>query len=73
MFCFARGDGNDWIVDFARGTDHLRLEGITAASVSQHLDTTWDMDGVAIDLGNGDGMFLQGVTALLTSADMVFA
>ena len=72
-FCFARGDGVDWIVDFARGTDKLRLEGITSAQVSQHLESQWGMAGLAINLGQGDALFLQGVTTVLSASDMVFA
>jgi hypothetical protein len=29
--------------------------------------------GLAIDLGQGDAMFLVGVTAQLTASDLVFA
>ena len=73
MFVFARGDGADWVVDFARGSDLLRLEGYTASAVTQAVETRWGMAGVAIDLGGGDELFLQGVTAPLASADLVFA
>ncbi|NGM19521.1 hypothetical protein G3576_05815 [Roseomonas stagni] len=74
LFVFARGDGADWVVDFTRGTDKLRLEGYGASEMVQAVETRWGMAGLAIDLGTaGDEIFLQGVTTALTSADLVFA
>ena len=73
MVVFARGDGADWVVDFTRGTDLLRLEGYTASVMSQAVETRWGMAGLAVKLGGGDELFLQGVTAALAGADLVFA
>jgi Ca2+-binding RTX toxin-like protein len=72
-FAFARGDGPDWVVDFQVGTDKLRLEGITSGGVTQTLETRWGMAGLELAFGNGDELFLQGVTARIGNADMVFA
>jgi Ca2+-binding RTX toxin-like protein len=74
LFVFAKGDGHDWVVDFARGTDRLRLEGYVAGDLTQAVETRWGMAGLAIDLGTGgDEVFLQGVTAVLANTDLVFA
>ena len=73
LVVFARGDGADWVVDFTRGADLLRLEGYTAAAMTQVVETRWGMAGLAVELGGGDSLFLQGVTTALTSADLVFA
>jgi Ca2+-binding RTX toxin-like protein len=72
-FAFARGDGPDWVVDFQVGVDKLRLEGITASGVTQTLETRWGMAGLELAFGNGDEVFLQGVTARIANSDMVFA
>jgi hypothetical protein len=73
-FAFARGDGADWVTDFASGADRLRLEGITAAQVTQVVETRSGTTGLKLVFGsNGDEMFLQGVTARLPSGDLVFA
>ncbi|NGM20955.1 hypothetical protein G3576_13090 [Roseomonas stagni] len=73
VFAFARGDGQDWVVDFTRGEDRLWLEGYAPGDVTQVLETRWGMAGLAVQLGGGDEMFLQGVTSKLAAADMVFA
>ncbi len=73
MFVFARGDAQDWVVDFTPGQDKVRLEGITAGQVVQTLETRWGMAGLELDLGNGEEMFLQGVTAKIAATDLVFA
>ncbi|SFK71839.1 calcium-binding protein [Falsiroseomonas stagni] len=74
LFVFAKGDGQDWVVDFARGTDRLRLEGYAAGDLTQAVETRWGMVGLAIDLGTGgDEVFLQGVTAVLGANDLIFA
>ncbi len=68
---FWQGDGADWVVDFTSGTDQLYLVGITQDAIFQQVETRSGVEGLALDLGNGDGIFLQGVTALQT-ADFVF-
>jgi Ca2+-binding RTX toxin-like protein len=72
-FVFGRGDGADWVVDFQAGVEKVRLEGIGAGSVVQTLESRWGMAGLELDFGNGDEMFLQGVTAKLATSDFVFA
>jgi Ca2+-binding RTX toxin-like protein len=72
-FVFARGDGPDWVVDFQPGAERLRLEGITAAEVTQTVETRWGMTGLELAFGRGDEIFLQGVTAPLANTDLVFA
>jgi beta-glucanase (GH16 family) len=68
---FARGDNYDWVVDFTSGTDHLELQGIEASEVTQTQETRWDMAGLLLDLGNGDSIFLQGVSEL-RDGDILF-
>ena len=71
-FVFARGDGPDWIVDFEAGVETLRLEGITADEVTQTLRSYWDYEGLELTFGDGDQIYLQGVTAPLAERDLVF-
>ncbi len=72
LFVFAKGDGHDWVEDFQLGLDKLRLEGVTAAEVTQTIETRWGYTGVAVDFGS-DEIFLAGATAKLAATDMVFA
>ena len=72
IFAFARGDGPDWLVDFTPGEDRLRLEGITAGEITQRTEPRWEYQGLVLDLGQGDELYLQGITRPLTSADIVF-
>jgi hypothetical protein len=72
VFAFARGDGPDWVVDFTPGEDRLQLEGITAGDISQRTEPRWEYQGLVLDLGQGDEIYLQGITRPLTSADIVF-
>jgi Ca2+-binding RTX toxin-like protein len=72
VFAFARGDGFDWVVDFERGVDRLRFEGIAAGQVTQTATSYWGMAGMEVTAG-GEGFFLEGVTAKLAATDMVFA
>jgi hypothetical protein len=61
------------VVDFASGADRLRLEGITAGQVTQTVETRSGTTGLKLAFGSGDEVFLQGVTARLPAADLVFA
>jgi Ca2+-binding RTX toxin-like protein len=72
-FVFARGDGPDWIVDFEAGVETLRLEGITADEVTQTLKSYWEYEGLELTFGDGDQIYLQGVTAPLADRDFIFA
>ncbi len=72
-FAFARGDGPDWVVDFQVGVDRLRLEGIASGGVTQTVESRWGMTGLELSFGNGDEVFLQGVSARISNTDMVFA
>jgi Ca2+-binding RTX toxin-like protein len=71
-FVFARGDGPDWIVDFEAGVETLRLEGITAGEVTQTLKSYWEYEGLELSFGDGDQIYLQGVTAPLADRDLIF-
>jgi Ca2+-binding RTX toxin-like protein len=73
VFVMARGDGQDWIVDFTPGQDRLWLEGITAAQVTQVAETRSGTSGMTVSLGSGDEFFLARVTAKLPASDIVFA
>jgi len=71
-FVFARGDGPDWIVDFEAGAETLRLLDIAPGEVTQRVESRWEYQGLALDFGDGDEVFLQGVTAPLADRDLVF-
>ena len=72
---FAKGDGWDWVSDFARGSDVMKIVGITQSEVTWHA-TSWNGvgSGMEIDVNNGGsgGVFLKGLTAL-TLSDFVFS
>jgi Ca2+-binding RTX toxin-like protein len=72
-FAFARGDGDDWVVDFTPGEDLIQLEGFAFADIVQRTEPRWDYQGLVLDLGQGDEIYLQGVTAPLQPRDIVFA
>jgi hypothetical protein len=59
---YARGDGPDWVVDFEPGTDHLVVQGITAAEASFRPAAYWGMAGTELLLPEGS-IFFQGVSA----------
>jgi hypothetical protein len=63
-FVFARGDGQDWVVDFVSGTDRVVLEGFASSEVTTRRATYWDTPGLDIVLPGGDKIFLAGVSAL---------
>ncbi|MGG5821268.1 M10 family metallopeptidase [Falsiroseomonas sp. HW251] len=72
QFILRRGDGFDRIEDFAPGQDHLVLTGfgLTAAQVLAR--ATASPGGVAMDLGDGDGVLLAGLTlAQVSAGDLV--
>jgi Ca2+-binding RTX toxin-like protein len=71
-FVFARGDGKDWVEDFQPGTDKVRLVGISAAEVSQAVETRWSYPGVALRYG-ADEVFLAGPRAPLAAGDIIYA
>ncbi|RZI69855.1 MAG: hypothetical protein EOP13_22900 [Pseudomonas sp.] len=75
IFLFNRADGNDQIVDFQQGIDHLELHGISAREV------TWitTVGGVTLSYGGLAGqaadhgeVFIAGITSLGFS-DFVFS
>jgi beta-glucanase (GH16 family) len=68
---FARGDADDWVVDFAPGADRLLITGYTAGAVAQRGATYWGMSGLDLVMSNGDRIFLQGVSSL-QGGDIVF-
>ena len=59
-------------MDFTPGEDRLRLEGITEGDLTQRAEPRWEYQGLVLDLGQGDEIYLQGITRPLTSADIVF-
>jgi Ca2+-binding RTX toxin-like protein len=73
VFAYARGDGEDWIMDFRPGLEKIRLEGITAGQVTQRVEARWEYTGLALRFGDGGDLYLAGVTAPLGSGDLVFA
>jgi Ca2+-binding RTX toxin-like protein len=68
---FARGDADDWVVDFIPGEDRLLIQGYAAAEAAIRPATFWGMAGTEIQLAGGDRLFLQGVSAL-GADDVVF-
>ena len=75
VFVFAKGDGFDWIADFTRGSDVLKMTGMTKADISWHT-STWPGVGTGLEVvynnGANGGVFLPNVTTLGWS-DFVFA
>jgi len=73
-FVFEHGTGVDTVGDFVAGTDKIDL---TAIGYSwQQVQNAFHQNGadLAIDLGNGDSVILQGVTASqLQQSDFVLA
>lgn len=74
-FVLARGDANDWVVDFTPGEDLIRLEGfgLGFADLVQRSEPRWEYQGLVLDLGQGDEIYLQGITTPLQPSDIVFA
>jgi hypothetical protein len=76
-FVFGYGYGRDRILDFAGtapGADAIDLAstGLSFDDVQRRLSDT--EDGALLDLGNGDQLILQGITAAqLIAADFVLA
>ena len=72
-FVFAQGDGHDWLNDFSRGSDHLVLKGIAAATVSTAMVTYFGTSGTDVPYGTaGDSVFLANVWSL-SGADILYA
>lgn len=72
-FVFRHGEGRDVVTDFESGLDRLRLEGIAAGELTQALGTRDGVAGLALGFGAGEGVFLEGLTAILPGTDLVFA
>jgi Ca2+-binding RTX toxin-like protein len=72
-FVFRHGEARDVVTDFESGLDRLRLEGIAAGEITQALGTQDGVAGLAIGFGAGEGVFLEGLTAILPGTDLVFA
>ncbi|WP_187830406.1 M10 family metallopeptidase [Siccirubricoccus phaeus] len=73
VFAFRRGTGADVVGDFAAGTDKLLLIGLGFGSLAEVLAgfTVAGGNG-ALDLGQGDGVVLNGVTSL-SAGDVLLA
>ncbi|HWX47232.1 MAG TPA: carbohydrate-binding domain-containing protein [Roseomonas sp.] len=67
VFAFSKGDGFDWISDFTRGSDTLKMEGMSQSDISWH-ETTWNGVGSGLEVvynnGQNGGVFLPNVHAL---------
>lgn len=80
-FIFRSGDGDDHVTDFTTGEDVLRLSDTNTdftdlASVEAAAsNTTVDgVEGVLIDTGGGDSLFLAGLSVdTLQNVDFIFA
>ncbi len=71
-FVLRPGDGFDLIEDFTSGTDQLALLGFGRSGTAMLALATEFGGGLRIDLGNGDGVMLAGLTRLqFTAADII--
>jgi len=73
-FVFTGGGGQDLVMDFQKGLDTLQIarniNGLDIASADDLAARVTSVDGKAvIDLGNGDSITLQGVSAADVQAD----
>jgi hypothetical protein len=72
-YVWGAGDGHGWINNFNSGTDHLVLEGTSAAAVSAKFATFYGNGGMNVTYdAAGDSVFLAGVWKL-AATDIVFA
>ncbi|NKE46456.1 matrixin family metalloprotease [Roseomonas frigidaquae] len=72
MFVLRHGDDFDRIEDFVSGTDLLALTGFGRSASAMLALAVQVSDGLRIDLGEGDGVLLAGLTrGQLTAADIV--
>ena len=76
-FVFEPGNGNDYIMDFASGTDRIELRGFTdengAALTALLSDNTGTTDGnFVIDLPDGGTITVLGVDSLAAGTDIFF-
>lgn len=71
-FVLRRGDGYDRITDFTPEADRLVLTGFGLTANAVLARATQTVDGVKVDLGQGDGVLLAGLTlARLSASDLV--
>ncbi|WP_439594391.1 M10 family metallopeptidase [Falsiroseomonas sp.] len=72
LFVLRHGDDFDRIEDFVSGTDLLALTGFGRSASAILALAVQVTDGLRIDLGDGDGVLLAGLTrGQLTAADIV--
>src|SRR5262249_5791020 len=74
-FVFERGTGADYVGDFVKGEDHIKLVGTGFASfadLTAHNSLFETGGSSVIDLGLGDLVVVSGVTGL-TAGDFIFA
>jgi Ca2+-binding RTX toxin-like protein len=64
---FARGDADDWVVDFTPGTDRVLVQGYGAAEATFRSATYWGLSGTDLVLAGGDRIFFQGATGVTAS------
>ncbi|WP_202396963.1 carbohydrate-binding domain-containing protein [Teichococcus coralli] len=67
VFAFSKGDGFDWVSDFSRGNDTLKMAGMSQSDISWH-ETTWNGVGSGLEVvfnnGQNGGVFLPNVHSL---------
>ena len=72
-FVFRQGDGQDRIVDFTAGVDHIYLNGINPSTMVASWATVSGVAGIQLGYGTaGDTLFLAGLQGFLTG-DLIFA
>jgi Ca2+-binding RTX toxin-like protein len=80
-FIFRAGDGDDIITDFSVGEDVLRISAtatdfsdLASVQAAANLVTIDGQSGVLIDTGDGDSIFIAGISlAALTEVDFIFS
>lgn len=73
LFRFGRGDGFDRVSDFETGVDALDLTAIGFVDAEALSNATRDVGrGVRVDLGEGAGVLVLGVTAEELEASVLF-
>ncbi len=72
-YVWGAGDGHGWINNFNSGTDHLVLQGGSAATTTAKFTTYYGDGGMNVTYdAAGDSVFLEGVWKL-AATDIVFA
>ena len=65
IFVFHDGDGDDEIIDFTAGEDHLVLDEVLAVTLIETLDQSGDgVDDTLLTLSSGDSILLHDLSGI---------